>query len=218
MAAHRTLPLGTVVRVTNLENGRAVTLRVIDRGPVRPELSARAPSSTCRRALRGGSDSFETGWSACSVEVVPPRGRGNARRLATDGYNERRCQTDRLRSTRRSTHSALPTSATTTRRCSPARMPPRTGPTSRPAGQEPVPAQQEGGPPLSGDPADREGGGSAAAGEGDRRRSIELRVAGAAGRAPGADARVGVAVRVAEQPVALASRSSWTRSCAAPSG
>ena len=33
-AAHRTLPLGTYVRVTNLDNGRAVTLRVNDRGPV----------------------------------------------------------------------------------------------------------------------------------------------------------------------------------------
>jgi rare lipoprotein A len=33
VAAHRTLPLGSVVRVTNLENGRSVTLRVIDRGP-----------------------------------------------------------------------------------------------------------------------------------------------------------------------------------------
>ena len=33
VAAHRTLPLGTVVRVTNLENGRSVVLRVIDRGP-----------------------------------------------------------------------------------------------------------------------------------------------------------------------------------------
>jgi rare lipoprotein A len=32
-AAHRTLPLGTVVRVTNLENGRRVELRVTDRGP-----------------------------------------------------------------------------------------------------------------------------------------------------------------------------------------
>src|SRR3954453_5294028 len=32
-AAHRTLPLGPVVRVTNLENGRAVTLKVTDRGP-----------------------------------------------------------------------------------------------------------------------------------------------------------------------------------------
>jgi peptidoglycan lytic transglycosylase len=33
VAAHRTLPLGTVVRVTNLTNGRSVVLRVIDRGP-----------------------------------------------------------------------------------------------------------------------------------------------------------------------------------------
>ena len=33
VAAHRSLPLGSVVRVTNLENGRRVVLRVIDRGP-----------------------------------------------------------------------------------------------------------------------------------------------------------------------------------------
>lgn len=33
VAAHRSLPLGSVVRVTNLENGRGVVLRVIDRGP-----------------------------------------------------------------------------------------------------------------------------------------------------------------------------------------
>ncbi len=32
-AAHRTLPLPTYVRVTNLENGRAIVLRVNDRGP-----------------------------------------------------------------------------------------------------------------------------------------------------------------------------------------
>lgn len=32
-AAHRTLPLGTVVRVTNLRNGRSVTVRINDRGP-----------------------------------------------------------------------------------------------------------------------------------------------------------------------------------------
>jgi peptidoglycan lytic transglycosylase len=31
--AHRSLPLGTIVRVTNLENGRSVVLRVNDRGP-----------------------------------------------------------------------------------------------------------------------------------------------------------------------------------------
>lgn len=33
VAAHRSLPFGTVVRVTNLENGRKVTVRIIDRGP-----------------------------------------------------------------------------------------------------------------------------------------------------------------------------------------
>jgi rare lipoprotein A len=33
VAAHRSLPLGSVVRVTNLQNGRRVVLRVIDRGP-----------------------------------------------------------------------------------------------------------------------------------------------------------------------------------------
>ena len=32
-AAHRTLPLGTVVRVTNIANSRTVTVRINDRGP-----------------------------------------------------------------------------------------------------------------------------------------------------------------------------------------
>ena len=32
-AAHRTLPLGTRLRVTNLENGRTIRVRVNDRGP-----------------------------------------------------------------------------------------------------------------------------------------------------------------------------------------
>lgn len=32
-AAHRTLPFGTLVRVTNHANGRSVTVRISDRGP-----------------------------------------------------------------------------------------------------------------------------------------------------------------------------------------
>lgn len=32
-AAHRTLPFGTRVRVTNKRNGRSVTVRINDRGP-----------------------------------------------------------------------------------------------------------------------------------------------------------------------------------------
>ena len=34
-AAHRTLPFGTRVRVTNLRNGRQVVVRINDRGPFR---------------------------------------------------------------------------------------------------------------------------------------------------------------------------------------
>jgi peptidoglycan lytic transglycosylase len=33
-AAHNTLPLGTLLRVTNLRNGKAIVVRVNDRGPV----------------------------------------------------------------------------------------------------------------------------------------------------------------------------------------
>ena len=36
LAAHRTLQLPAVVTVTNLENGRSLTLRVNDRGPANP--------------------------------------------------------------------------------------------------------------------------------------------------------------------------------------
>jgi rare lipoprotein A len=32
-AAHRTLPFGTVVQVTNLDNGRTISVRINDRGP-----------------------------------------------------------------------------------------------------------------------------------------------------------------------------------------
>ena len=35
-AAHRTLPFGTVLRVTNLRNGLSVIVRVNDRGPFHP--------------------------------------------------------------------------------------------------------------------------------------------------------------------------------------
>jgi rare lipoprotein A len=35
VAAHRTLPFGTLVRVTDLRNGRSVVVRINDRGPFR---------------------------------------------------------------------------------------------------------------------------------------------------------------------------------------
>jgi rare lipoprotein A len=36
VAAHRSYPFGTVLRVTNLENDRSVNVRVVDRGPYGP--------------------------------------------------------------------------------------------------------------------------------------------------------------------------------------
>lgn len=35
--AHKTLPFGTLVKVTNPRNGKSVTLRVNDRGPTQPD-------------------------------------------------------------------------------------------------------------------------------------------------------------------------------------
>jgi hypothetical protein len=41
-AAHRTYPFGTIVRVTNLINGRSLTVRIVDRGPHGSSARARA--------------------------------------------------------------------------------------------------------------------------------------------------------------------------------
>jgi rare lipoprotein A len=35
VAGHPTYPFGTIVRVTNLGNGRSAEVRIVDRGPVR---------------------------------------------------------------------------------------------------------------------------------------------------------------------------------------
>jgi rare lipoprotein A len=47
-AAHPTLPLGTKVRVTNLRNGRAVVVRINDRGPIVPGRIIDVSYSTAR--------------------------------------------------------------------------------------------------------------------------------------------------------------------------
>ena len=57
-AAHRTLPLGTEVRVTNLANHRSVVVRINDRGPAIKgriiDLSTRAAHAIGLRADRKG--------------------------------------------------------------------------------------------------------------------------------------------------------------------
>ena len=37
VAAHQTLPMGTMVRVVNLKNKKSVIVKIIDRGPSQPE-------------------------------------------------------------------------------------------------------------------------------------------------------------------------------------
>ncbi|HEX6980679.1 MAG TPA: septal ring lytic transglycosylase RlpA family protein [Alphaproteobacteria bacterium] len=65
-AAHPTLPLGTTVRVTNLDNGRSVDVTINDRGPYVDDriidLSKRAA-----RAI----DMVETGLAPVKVEALP---------------------------------------------------------------------------------------------------------------------------------------------------
>ncbi len=69
-AAHRTLPLGTTVKVTNLRNHRAVLLRVNDRGP---SIEARLIDVSKAAAERLGF--LRSGLTPVEVRVVQyPKG------------------------------------------------------------------------------------------------------------------------------------------------
>ena len=65
-AAHRTLPLGTRLRVVNLENGRVVRVRVNDRGPY-VEGRVLDLSREAARAL----EMVERGVALVKFEIVP---------------------------------------------------------------------------------------------------------------------------------------------------
>ncbi|MGH9467759.1 MAG: septal ring lytic transglycosylase RlpA family protein [Terriglobales bacterium] len=69
-AAHRTLPLGTRVRVTNLENHLAVVLKINDRGPV-PASRIIDLSYGAARALHFTGQ----GLTPVSIDILPPKGR-----------------------------------------------------------------------------------------------------------------------------------------------
>ena len=64
-AAHKTLPLGTYVKVTNLQNGNSIILRVNDRGPF---VSGRIIDLSCRAAQELGS--YQKGLARVRVEAV----------------------------------------------------------------------------------------------------------------------------------------------------
>jgi peptidoglycan lytic transglycosylase len=56
-AAHRSLPFGTMVRVTNLDNGRSVTVTITDRGPFKKHRVIDVSSRAARELgfLRAGT-------------------------------------------------------------------------------------------------------------------------------------------------------------------
>jgi rare lipoprotein A len=63
-AAHRTLPLGTEIRVTNLENGKSVRVRINDRGP---HVRGRIVDLSSRAAAALG---FSTGVARVRIEIL----------------------------------------------------------------------------------------------------------------------------------------------------
>lgn len=69
-AAHRTLPLPSAVRVTNLENGRSIQLRVNDRGPF-----ARGRIIDVSRRAAQLLDFERNGTAKVRVEILPNESR-----------------------------------------------------------------------------------------------------------------------------------------------
>jgi rare lipoprotein A len=67
-AAHRELPLGTFVKVTNLKNLKSVFVRINDRGPVTPGRIIDL-SYSAARAL----DMHQKGLQKVQIDVVEPR-------------------------------------------------------------------------------------------------------------------------------------------------
>ncbi len=68
-AAHKTLPLPTYARVTNLDNGRSVVLRINDRGPF---VDGRIIDLSYAAAARLGI--LGTGTGRVEVEAIVPKG------------------------------------------------------------------------------------------------------------------------------------------------
>ena len=68
-AAHPVLPFGTVLQVTNRENGRAVQVTIVDRGPVK-RLRARGVVIDVSYAAARALDFVRQGKAPVRLEVV----------------------------------------------------------------------------------------------------------------------------------------------------
>jgi rare lipoprotein A len=75
-AAHRTLPFGTKVVVTNLNNGRSVVVRINDRGPF---IRGRVIDLSAAAARALGV--MQTGIAPVQVQVL-----GEQKTVASDSY------------------------------------------------------------------------------------------------------------------------------------
>jgi rare lipoprotein A len=76
-AAHRTLPFGTMVRVTSETNGKSVTVRITDRGPFIDgriiDLSREAAKRIDMLGLRPSTKAHSAFKSVCSTIRAEPR-------------------------------------------------------------------------------------------------------------------------------------------------
>ena len=79
-AAHKTLPIPYVVKVTNLSNGKSLKMRVNDRGPF---IAGRIIDVTPRAARKLGFE--KEGLTQCEVEVISV-GDGKYKRRAKKGF------------------------------------------------------------------------------------------------------------------------------------
>lgn len=70
VAAHRKYPFGTVLRVTNLDNERAVRVRVIDRGPFGKAKKAREKVIDLSRRAAGDLGFLDEGRAVVRVDVL----------------------------------------------------------------------------------------------------------------------------------------------------
>jgi rare lipoprotein A len=71
-AAHRTLPWGSIVKVTNLDNGKSVEVRINDRGPF-----TKGRVIDLSRAAARALGMVESGVSPVQMELLSPREMSN---------------------------------------------------------------------------------------------------------------------------------------------
>jgi rare lipoprotein A len=70
--AHRTLPWGSILKVTNLDNGKLVEVRISDRGPFK-----KGRVIDLSRAAARALGMLESGVSPVQMELLSPREMSN---------------------------------------------------------------------------------------------------------------------------------------------